>query len=379
MPGGKQLVPEVTRLDVKLSDQLVGVLAEAPDGIVTFEYDPSWLRNGYSISPYSLPLQSGLFIPEWSPFDGLFGVFNDSLPDGWGRLLVDRMLRQNDIDADDVSQLTRLALVGPNGKGALEYEPSFALENSAGELSLDELALLTRDILSDRPVDNLDAAFAAGGSSGGARPKAYVETDDGPWLVKFPSSSDSADIGQIEYEYALCAGRCGIEMAQTRLFPSRLCAGYFGSRRFDRDEHGNKVHLASASGLLEVSHRFPLLDYEHVFKLAYGLTHDMGQLLKAYRLMCFNVFAHNQDDHSNNFSWLCKEGAWELSPAYDLTYSTSFGNEHATTVQGKGDPSIADVVALGVAVGIREKLAREVAKSIERECSKLLHDLGLGQ
>lgn len=168
-------------------------------------------------------------------------------------------------------------------------------------------------------------------------------------------------------------------MAQTRLFPSRLCAGYFGSRRFDRDEHGNKVHLASASGLLEVSHRFPLLDYEHVFKLAYGLTHDMGQLLKAYRLMCFNVFAHNQDDHSNNFSWLCKEGAWELSPAYDLTYSTSFGNEHATTVQGKGDPSIADVVALGVAVGIREKLAREVAKSIERECSKLLHDLGLGQ
>ena len=371
-------VVEVTRLDVKLRGELVGFLAAAPEGYATFEYDPSWVRNGYSISPYSLPLQNGLFIPDIDPFDGLFGIFHDSLPDGWGALLVDRMLRQKGVDPDKVGTLTRLALVGSSGKGALEYEPSIAEGRGGADASLDDLARLAQDILAEKPVKNLDVAYAAGGSSGGARPKAYIDVDGNPWLVKFPASFDPADIGRIEYEYALCAKRCGIDMAGFRLFESHVGNGFFGSRRFDRDEQGRRIHMASASGLLEVSHRFPLLDYEHIFKLTYGLTHDQGQLLRVYRLMCFNVFAHNQDDHSNNFSWLCTDGTWRLSPAYDLTYSTSLGNEHATTVEGLGNPSFDDVVGLGVKVGIDKKRAGEIARSIQKECSELLLGLGLG-
>lgn len=93
--------------------------------------------------------------------------------------------------------------------------------------------------------------------------------------------------------------------------------------------------------------------------------------------MCFNVFAHNQDDHSNNFSWLCRGGVWELAPAYDLTYCTSFGNEHATTVGGRGNPSFEDVVACGVRAGLDEKPAASIARHISDSCRRLLADLGL--
>ena len=82
-------------LKVFYNDILVGTLAKTPDRIVAFEYDSDWLNNGFSISPFSLPLIKKVFIPKYDPFGGLFGVFNDSLPDGWGRLLVDRLFLKN--------------------------------------------------------------------------------------------------------------------------------------------------------------------------------------------------------------------------------------------------------------------------------------------
>ena len=175
------------------------------------------------------------------------------------------------------------------------------------------------------------SCFRLGGSSGGARPKILTQIDGEEWIIKFPSPADRENIGRQEYEYSLCARKCGIPMAETRLFPSKICDGYFGTKRFDRrqktDGSVERVHMLSVSAVLETSHRIPNLDYEILMKLTLELTKDFSEVEKLYRLMCFNVFAHNRDDHSKNFTYLYEEteDQWRLSPAYDLTYSSSIG------------------------------------------------------
>ena len=175
-------------------------------------------------------------------------------------------------------------------------------------------------------AENLDELFRLGGSSGGARPKILTEIGGEDWIIKFPSSADRDDIGKQEYDYSVCAKKCGIEMTETRLFPSKICQGYFGIRRFDRhrgkDGSVRKIHMLSAAAILETSHRIPNLDYDILMKLTMELSKDFSEVKKMFRLMCFNVFAHNRDDHSKNFSYLYREDEdrWILSPAYDLTY-----------------------------------------------------------
>ena len=171
--------------------------------------------------------------------------------------------------------------------------------------------------------EHLDTIFQMGGSSGGARPKIYYELDGEDWIVKFPASVDRPDIGEQEYRYSLCAKSCGIEMPETRLLPSKNGPGYFAVKRFDRKE-GKRIHMVSAGGLLETSHRIPNLDYTILMRLTMKLTGDYGEVERLYRLMCFNVFSHNRDDHSKNFSYLCEDGRWRLSPAYDLTCSNEW-------------------------------------------------------
>ena len=112
----------VKKLDVCIAGVKVGTLAVTDNYLCAFEYSDEWLMNGYSISPFSLPLEKKVFIPKsYTPFDGLFGIFADSLPDGWGRLLVDRLLMKNKINPYEVDSINRLAIVGKSGMGALEY------------------------------------------------------------------------------------------------------------------------------------------------------------------------------------------------------------------------------------------------------------------
>lgn len=362
-------------LRVYLDSRLVGRLAQTANGLVAFQYDAAWQETGFSINPYSLPLTDEVFVPGYDPFDGLYGVFHDSLPDGWGALLLDRMLRREGINPQTVTPLMRLAIVGATGRGALRYEPEADFPRESVSRDLDQLSLQCRDILENRPVDNLDAAFAVGGSSGGARPKAYIKDETGNWLVKFPSSLDPEGIGRMEYDFALCARACGIDMSDVRLIPSKLCDGFFATRRFDVRDDGSRVHMASAGGIVEISHRLPVLDYENLFQISFFLTGSTDEAEQLFRRMCFNVFAHNQDDHSNNFSWLCEEGTWRLSPAYDLTYSQGPGGEHATTVLGSGRPGMDDVLALAKKVGLPAKRASAAAQEIRAACHELLEGL----
>lgn len=356
------------------SKQKVGTLALYKERLCAFEYDEQWLKNGFSISPFSLPLEKKVFIPDYEPFGGIFGVFNDSLPDGWGRLLVDRVLAKNHINADELTALDRLAIVGSSGSGALVYEPEQNLEISKTILDdYDKLSKECKKILSSKPSDDLDSIFFAGGSSGGARPKITAEINNEKWIIKFPSTVDSEKIGVQEYEYFLCAKECGIEMSDCKLFPSKICDGYFGTKRFDCNPL--PLHVISASGLLETTHRLPNLDYNTLMLLTMKLTNNFSELEKLYRLMCFNVFAHNRDDHSKNFSYIYnyQKKEWHFAPAYDLTFSNSIGGEHATTIDGEGkSPTLTNLISVAKKAGLSEKWAKETTERIFEIVNKML-------
>ena len=377
---------KIKKLEVIFNEKKVGTLALLNKNkiyLLAFQYDDEWIKNGFSISPFSLPLENKVFIPKIDPFNGMFGVFSDSLPDGWGKLLVDRTLKKNNINPFEITSLDRLAIVGNSGMGGLEYIPQYDFEIKSEIKDLDELALSCKKILNTEYSENLDELFLLGGSSGGARPKILTNINGEDWIIKFPSKFDNDNIGKQEYDYSLCAKKCGIFMPETKLFPSKNCSGFFGVKRFDREKNSEnkikKIHMVSVSGLLETSHRIPNLDYDILMKLTLKLTNDFEEVKKMYRLMCFNIFAHNRDDHSKNFSFLYNEvkRKWELSPAYDLTYSNSIGGEHATTVAGNGkNPTIKEILKVAENIGLKkdesEKIALEIKKIVENDLKEYL-------
>ena len=369
---------KIKSLQVFYNEKKVGTLALMKNNIVAFEYDSNWITNGFSISPFSLPLKKQVFIPKIDPFDGLYGVFSDSLPDGWGRLLVDRMLNSQNINPREISQIDRLAIVGETGMGALSYKPEYnLLEDKDYQEDYDNLALSCKKILNTEYSADLDKLFKLGGSSGGARPKILTKIDNEDWIIKFPSSLDESNIGRLEYLYSVCAKKCKIDIPETKLFPSKISSGYFGIKRFDRKKLSTgtirKLHMISVSGLLETSHRIPNLDYNDLMQLTLNLTKSFEEVEKLFRLMCFNVFSHNRDDHSKNFSFIYNEdlNKWELSPAYDLTYSYSINGEHATTINGNGvNPSLNDILKVAEKIGLDKKKAEKIAIEIRETVRK---------
>ena len=168
---------EINKVKVSYNGKVLGSIIRYQRYLTAFAYDPEWLNNGFSVSPFSLPLREEPFIAKQEPFDGLFGVFADSLPDGWGRLLLDRLLLKNKINPHSVGNLERLAIVGASGMGALSYEPEYNISEKSGFADLDKLAEECSLILSSEYNDNIDELFSLGGSSGGARPKILTEVD----------------------------------------------------------------------------------------------------------------------------------------------------------------------------------------------------------
>lgn len=347
------------RLDVYYHGKPVGTLAEMPDKRIAFQYSDDWARVGFSISPRSLPLSNTVYVPGDNSrdiFHGLFGVFADSLPDSWGELLFDKYLSSVGIFREQLNILDRLAYVGRSGMGALEYYPARETDfdqNSSG-LNYDELSAACADLISSRPSAQLDLLFKMGGSSGGTRPKILLHEDGEDYIIKFPAAKDPSICGKREFDYSLCAKKCGIEMTETFLIPSKICEGYFKTKRFDRAS-GKKLFSITFAGLLEADFRAPSCDYSTYMRLIQILTkdnvHDKEQM---FLTMCFNVLCHNRDDHTKNFSFIYTEDhSWRLAPAYDLTYSTTYFGEHTTSVNGKGkDINDEDLVKIGVDSGL---------------------------
>ena len=359
----------------------VGRLASAERGSIYFEYSPNLVR-GLKISPLRLPLKPGLMTFDPMLFEGLPGVFYDSLPDGWGRLLLDRLARSKGIGLNRLTALDKLANVGHSGMGALVYEPDLSGGRPYDALDIDDLALKTEQVLRGSAEDVLEELVALNGSSAGARPKAmisinptgsqiiYGETDKilkgyAPWLVKFPNTQDGPDAGAIEYVYSLMAKEAGVFMSETHLFPAKNGPGYFTTRRFDRKESESRMarlHVHTAGGLLHSDFRTPSLDYEDLLALTEIMTRDMREVEKMYRHAVFNVMSHNRDDHAKNFSFIMDPaGEWKLSPAYDITFSSGPGGQQSTTVLGEGrNPTSAHLRALGQKAKLDNKMIAEI-------------------
>ena len=359
-------------LQVLFDNRVVGTLALAANHKVVFQYDDSWLEQGFSISPFSLPLENQVFVPTKDYFDGLFGVFADSLPDHWGRLLLKRLLLAHEQNPDKLTVIDRLAIVGKSGMGALTYYPEQSFSEENDNTDLDELAFQCQKILHTEYSDKLDELYRLGGTSGGARPKIMTTINDEDWIIKFSAHVDGENAGKMEYDYSCCARKCGITMSETKLFPSEVCEGYFGIKRFDRisDISGTKrVHMLTAAALLELDFEQPSLDYHSLMKLTKIITRDnKDDVENIFRRMCFNVFAHNRDDHSKNFTYLYDESAdsWRLSPAYDLTYSNTYYGEHTTTVDGNGrNPGKKELLAVGTMAGMKKELCMDIITEIK--------------
>lgn len=337
------------------------VLAERK---IYFKYYPSFLETGFDISPLKLKWSNAIQNCEEHYFDGLFGVFNDSLPDGWGKLLTDRQLMSQGIPLHSVSALHRLAFIGSNGRGALTYRPVLKSSHKIeSEINLDIFAKASLRILDGHPEIKLDEIRKLGGSSGGARPKIQVLYDANEntilgdsfppkkgfesWIIKFPNTNDFKDAAHIEFAYYLMALDAGIEMTESKLFTTKKGNYYFGTKRFDRNGN-NRFHMISAAGLTHDNYRLSSLDYGHLMDAAFRLEKDIRACEKIFRLAVFNVLTNNRDDHSKNFSFLMDEnGNWKFAPAYDLTFSNSSHGWQSTSVAGESkNPKVKDLVKL---------------------------------
>ena len=339
------------------------------DKTIYFEYDKKFLDTGLEISPYKLPLKHGVFVCDDKVFEGLYGVFNDSLPDGWGRLLLDRHFLKQGIRYEDITPLDRLSSIGEYGIGALSYEPDTEnLTQNNADIVLDNLAESSQKILKGTSEYMLEELLLLGGSSAGARPKATIQINNkneiihgaqklfigfSHWMVKFASSSDNIDAGKLEYIYSLMARDAKITMSDTQLLHGAVHS-YFAIKRFDRIGD-SRVHIHSVAGLTHSDFRFPTLDYDDLLTLTLHLTKDVNEQKKMFRLACFNLFAHNRDDHAKNFSFvLDRDGKWKLGPAYDLTFSYGPGGEHSTTYLGEGkNPTSQHLLRLAKKHGIK--------------------------
>ena len=344
----------VKRLTVRLNfgeDPIeVGELAEQKRKIY-FKYSTDFLKLGIQLSPFKLPLTPEPVELPTNSQDGLLGLFADSLPDGWGRLLLDRTLSERGISISAVTPLDRLAFIGEKGFGALTYHPVQELntENKT-ELDLDQIATEIEHVYEGESSEILDQLYTLGGSPGGARPKIIVgynqQTDQliyggnslpkgfEHWLIKFPASNDFRDIASIEYAYSEMAKAAGIEMADCNLFTSRTGRSFFGTKRFDRNGN-NRFHLHSMAGLFNQNMAQSSIDYGHIMDAAFQLEKNVTAYTKVLRLCAFNIYTHNRDDHIKNVAFLMdQQQNWRFAPAYDLTFSRTSHGLHSTTVAG---------------------------------------------
>ena len=371
-----------TLAEVKLWGRRIGAVSLANnDDVSAFEYDPEFATSGIEVSPISMPLSQRIYrFHELSrpTFHGLPGLLADSLPDKFGNALIDTWLAQQGRTAESYNAVERLCYTGDRGMGALEYIPAIGPKRSQSrQVQVDQLVELASSILSHSNTlntsfseDHSERAMAdilqVGTSAGGARAKAViawnpdtnevrsgqVKADQGfqYWILKFDGVSVNRDkelddpqgYGVIEYAYALMAKAAGITMSECRLFEENG-RRHFMSRRFDRLDGGEKLHMQSLCALAHYDYNLAgVWSYEQAFLILRRLALPMDSIEQQFRRMVFNVIARNQDDHVKNIALLMdKSGNWSLSPAYDMTYSYNptgaWTASHQMSINGKRD------------------------------------------
>jgi serine/threonine-protein kinase HipA len=351
-----------------------------------FQYDTGYIGRGLRLSPFHLPEKPGVLPYDGKGGMGTFGVFEDALPDGWGRRIIDTLFRRR--YGRMPSLLERFACVGETGMGALTFHPGEPGESGADDdegisasLDLAELAENAWAFDESRIEDVLPALRKAAGSSGGARPKVMIGYNpstgaacanapilpDGyeHWIVKFNTRADGIHAGAMEYAYNETARKAGADVPPCRLVET-AAGRFFAVRRFDRAEGGRRIHLHSAAGLLHADFRVAGEEYATLFKLTDALTRDYQAKKELFRRAALNVLMNNRDDHLKNFAYLMSDkGEWTLSPLYDFTFSRGPNGWHTLSVAGEGErPAEADLLRLAADVSLAAKDAKEILEQV---------------
>lgn len=318
---------------------------------IVFEYSQHAKQKGLELSAYRLPLKGPQLRRGFLPHQmDLPGPVYDSLPDGWGMLLMDRMFKRRGLTIARIGPLERLAYIGNNAMGAMTFEP-VAPEGQvpAVHIPLEQLATEVQEVLHGEGGQFLQTLLLVGGSPQGARPKALVYRDPQggtlttvakpgfeAWLVKFPAKEEHAEVCAIEMVYAQCLRMCGIETPDTDYFslPNGLAA--FASKRFDR-QNDLRVPMQSLAAFTGADYRSPgALDYVNFLRATQMCTNDVREMAVAFERAVFNVAFNNRDDHPKNFAYLMsQDGRWRLAPAYDVTFCEGPGGYHQMDVMGE--------------------------------------------
>ena len=351
-------------------------------GLAQLEWTADAIADGRRLSPLYYPPEPGLQAARMRDFDGLHGFLADSLPEGWGALLMRRRLAALGVDMGRLSALDRLALVGEHGRGALTFAPATTPAVEADAIDLDALAAESQATLRGEGGALGDLLADLGGASGGARPKVHVgfgpdgaiSVGDGElppghaaWIVKFRAGADPVDIGPVEQAYAAMARAAGLTIGETRLIPARDGPPWFATRRFDRPGDGRRVHMVSLAGAIEAPPQVAgAIDYDMFLRATRAITRDDGDVVEVFRRMLFNILAGNRDDHSRQHAYLMDgAGEWHLAPAYDLTFSDGPGGEHYLAVAGEGAmPTRAHVDRVARTHGIAPKTVSTIVEQV---------------
>lgn len=349
-------------------------------GLAQMEWSPEVLASRLDVSALLYPPDPGLIAARGRDFEGLHGFLADSLPEGWGYVVMRKRLAGLGVRIEELSPLDRLALVGDQGRGALTYAPATTPPSIVDDgVDLDALATESAAILAGDDSALIGALARLAGGSGGARPKVHVgfdaagaislsvgETAAGhdAWIVKFPAARDPRDIGPLEAAYADMAAAAGLALSEHRLLEAASGPPYFATRRFDRPAPGRRLHMVSLCGAIEAPSDRPSASYDTFLRATLRITRHADDVAAAFRRMVFNVLACNRDDHTRQHAFLMDaDGEWRLAPAYDLTFSTGPGGEHYLTIDGEGrNPTRDHVMRLGTLHGLTPAAINEIVE-----------------
>lgn len=404
---------------IKLWGESVGAVTWLKDrGYAAFEYEPSFLAKGLDISPIHLSLADGkagniFSFPnlDRETFRGLPGLLANSLPDDFGNKVIDSWLAKQGRQKGSFNPVERLCYIGTRGMGALEFIPSNAPKslNNSVSIEVQKLLELAQDVLSDRNhldvrLDGADQKKAeamldilrVGVSAGGAVPKAVIAVNDEDhivsgqveapegyehWIIKFDGISPDAREGlgrstdscRVEYAYYLMAKEAGIEMTECRLLEENGRA-HFMTKRFDR-QFNEKIHTLTLASIGHLGWNPPgAVGYESAFMVMRTLRLPYIQQEQQFRRMVFNTITRNLDDHVKNISYLMdRSGRWQLSPAYDMTFSYNpddgLGELHKMTINGRQDNFVFQdfiEVAYNMEINKAEQIVEEILDVVTR-------------
>jgi serine/threonine-protein kinase HipA len=305
-----------------------------------FVYGKRYMERLDAVELDPVELRLGETRYETARMDGFFGAIRDSIPDFWGRRVIERNIGKPTLDEFDY------LMHGPDDRaGALGFglnaEPPAPRRHFSRTLELESLQAMADAILNDdgdgiankaeaRQVQEL---LLEGTSMGGARPKAVVEDDDGLWIAKFSSPKDRWNQPRVEHAFLNLARTCGLTVAESRI---TVVGGkdVLLVRRFDRDktENGYRRHRMISALTLLRSDDDPmarngwsyLLLADEIRRTSASPKADLREL---FARMCFNAVVSNLDDHPRNHAMLAKDKNWRLSPAYDLTPTPSIAED----------------------------------------------------